>query len=89
MKKKTDFMDLYISEKKKENGSSVNAGKDGTVPSGPEVAISLIGGIFRTVSLIAVTLLAAVGIVALVLDVTREPLLSYFSEVFELIKNIF
>lgn len=87
MKKKTDFMDLYISEEKKKKGREKEALRENiTVPG---MILRILSGSVRTASLILITLLAATGAVALILDVTREPLLAYFAEIAELILKIF
>ena len=95
MKKKTDFMDRYLRElkEKRRNGTGSDTRNPGKVvivqretPLG--IFIGAIGAVIRWTALSILTVLSAVGIIALTLETTRSILVSYFTELIKIVFGI-
>lgn len=94
MKQKIDFMDRYLREEKEKHRSdrkkdslSVEGGRVVVIEKDSPLKIfaGMISGTFRFLCLTVLTVLASVGVVALMLDTTRVILTEYFTEILRLI----
>ena len=95
MRKKTDFMDRYIKEvrdrkKSISRSSSDHENKEVIIQKETPLSIiaGLMGGLIRGIALSILMILAAVGIIALMLETTRTILISYFTELIRMILAI-